>query len=83
LQRVEYYKTAKPWETGTAEIALAGLKSLDANDMKDARFRLAELLGIYYRGHLYDGDTNHLPADIVSFAAKDLVLSNEIYGKLQ
>jgi hypothetical protein len=80
-QRTEYYKSAKPWETGTAETALAGLKDLDTNDMKDARFRFAELLGFYYRSHWNDGNTNVLKTDIVTFAAKDVVLSNEIYGK--
>jgi len=80
-QRAEYYKAAKPWETGTAEIALAGFKDLDTNNTQDARFSFAELVGLYYRGHLRDGDTNLLLTDIVTFAAKDLVLSNEIYGK--
>jgi hypothetical protein len=80
-QRAEYYKTAKPWEIGTAEIALAGLKSLDTNDMKDARFRFAELLGLYYRSDWHDGGTNLLRADIAAFAAKDVTLSNEIYRK--
>jgi hypothetical protein len=80
-QRAEYYKTAKPWVTGTAEIALAGLKSLDTNDTADAKYRLAELVGLYYRDRSNDGSTNLLLADIEAFAAKDLVLSNEIYGK--
>jgi hypothetical protein len=80
-QRAEYYKAAKPWEIGTAQIALAGLKDLDTNNTQDARFRFAELVGLYYRSHWNDGDTNHLLTYIVTFAAKDVVLSNEIYGK--
>ncbi len=73
---------AKPWEASTASIALIGLKDLDTNNMEDAKFRFAELVGFYYRGHLH-GDTNLLLTDIETFAAKDSVLLNEIYGKLQ
>ncbi|MGH7992214.1 MAG: hypothetical protein ACREDQ_01750 [Limisphaerales bacterium] len=80
-QRAESYKTAKPWVEGTAEIALAGLKHLDSNDTAEAKYRFAELIALYYRGHPNDGDTNWLLADIEAFAAKDVVLSNEIYGK--
>jgi hypothetical protein len=80
-QRTEYYKTAKPWVTGTAEIALAGLKHLDTNDTAEAKYRFAELIGFYYRDHSNDGGTNWLLSDIEAFAAKDVVLSNEIYGK--
>ena len=74
---------AKPWERGTAGIALQGLKDLDTNDMKDARFRFAELVGLYYRPYSHDADasTNLFLREIAAFAARDAVLSNEIYGK--
>lgn len=81
-QRAEDYKAAKPYEASGASVALAALKNLDTNDVEGARLRLAAIVAIYYRGHSGDGDTNLL-ASIVSLAAKDTVLSNAIYGKLQ
>jgi hypothetical protein len=81
-QRAEDFKAAKPYEASSASIALAALKSLDTNDTEGARSRLAAIVAIYYRGHSGDGDTNLLTS-IATFAGKDAVLSNAIYGRLQ
>jgi hypothetical protein len=74
---------AKPWEAASAKVALMGLKDLDTNDMDGARYRLAELVGLYYRPYSHDPDsgTNLFIKEIAAFATKDAVLSNEIYGK--
>jgi hypothetical protein len=81
-RNAEEFKTAAPWEASSASIALAALENLKTNNLEDAKFRLAAIVAIYYRGHSHDGDTNLL-ADIVTFATTDTVLSNAIYGKLQ
>jgi hypothetical protein len=74
---------AKPWETASASVALMGLKDLETNDMAGAKYRLAELVGLYYRPYSHDANagTNLFLREIAAFAAKDVVLSNEIYGK--
>ncbi len=79
-ERAEESKAAKPYEASGASIALASLKSLDANDVAGAKSRLAATVAIYYRSHLSDGDTDLLKS-IESFAASDSVLSNSIYSK--
>jgi hypothetical protein len=81
-QKAEDFKAVKPYEASGASIALAALKNLDANDVEGARSRLAAIVAIYYRGHSGDEDTNLL-TNIVSLAARDMVLSNAIYESLQ
>jgi hypothetical protein len=78
-QREESSKLAKPWEASTASIALVGLQDLNASNTGDANFRFATLVGIYFRAHLHDGDTNLLE-HIASYATTNSALSNAIYG---
>ncbi len=79
-QREEASRQEAPYAASTASIALAALKSLDANDQDDARARMAAIVGNYYRGHSVDGDTNLLDR-IVASAATNTVLSNSIHRK--
>ena len=81
-QREEESKKAEPWMAASASIALAALKELKTNDMEDAKYRLAQIVSAYYRGHSRDGDTNLLHS-IVSFAATDSAFSNAFYGPLK
>jgi hypothetical protein len=79
-RQAEYFREAEPWEASSASITLAALKNLKTNNLEDAKFRLASIVALYYRGHSRDEDTNLL-ANIVTFAATDTVLSNAIYRK--
>jgi hypothetical protein len=64
-----------------AAIALAAFKNLEADNTEEARWKLAMVVGIYYRSHSRDGNTNLL-SRIVRYAATNTMLSNTVYGKV-
>ena len=80
--RAEYFEAMKRQDEVAAAIALGAFKNLEAANIEGAKWKLATTVGIYYRGHSRDGDTNLL-ARIVSCATTNAAISNAIYGKLK
>ncbi len=65
-------------DESAAAVSLGVLVKLDLGEQQAARQRLYDTVGLYYRGHHSDGDTNLL-ARIQKYASIDVGLSNAVY----